>query len=158
MLRSIVAVSSRVATGARALSTSTVSMTAPSKAAVKEVSKDKSSARSNAPCINRVEILGEVFNKSSRIAGKNGHDDFVLFNVATNSTVENESGEAIDRTARHTVTAFGKVADAVEAKVEMGMRVHVHGRNYMGGRLNENGSRTPLKVTIVADKVEQVAE
>ncbi|GMR40871.1 hypothetical protein PMAYCL1PPCAC_11066, partial [Pristionchus mayeri] len=158
MFRSIFAVSSRVATGARALSTSTVSMTAPAKAAVKEASKPRKSVRRHGHSINRVEILGGVVSKPTRMSGKNGRD-YMIFNVATNSTGQDENGEGIERTARVPVVTYGSLANLVEAKVEMGTRVHVHGSLHtIGGRLNKDGSRTPFKMSILAENVEPVTE
>ncbi|GMR40870.1 hypothetical protein PMAYCL1PPCAC_11065, partial [Pristionchus mayeri] len=158
MFRSVVAVSSRVATGARALSTSAVSKAAPTNAEVEEVFKDRTPQRRHAYSLNRVELLGGVAATPKRLVAKNGND-YLLFNVITNHSTRTASGEFFDQTDMHTVTVFGRQVDDVEAKVDKGSRVLVHGRlRTFGGQLKEDGSRAPRQTSIQAESVQVMAK
>ncbi|KAF8359986.1 mtss-1 [Pristionchus pacificus] len=160
MLRSAVAVSSRIATGVRAMSTSAVSKSdaKPSKADMNEVFKDNAAPRRrNAYSVNRVELIGGVSDEPRKLVAKNGKD-YVILNVITNNTTKLPGGEVVETADRHSVTVFGKAADFVERNVTKGTRVVVHGRLHQsGGKLKEDGTYSQRQTNIHAEMVTPLA-
>ena len=67
-------------------------------------------------------------------------------------------GEEIETKERHSITAFGKLAQVVEKNLDKGSRVLIHGRLHnAGGLLQENGERTPRQVYIHAEMITPLA-
>ncbi|GMT17798.1 hypothetical protein PFISCL1PPCAC_9095, partial [Pristionchus fissidentatus] len=160
MLRSALSVSGRVASsGVRALSNSSVANAKPSKEEVSEVFQDNAaSSRRHAFSLNRVELIGGVAEMPRKMVAKNGKD-YVMFNVITNLRNKTSTGEVVDRADRHSVTAFGRLAEIVEEKVAKGTRVLVHGRLHQsGGVLQEDGNRTPRQTYVQAETVQLLAK
>ncbi|GMS87476.1 hypothetical protein PENTCL1PPCAC_9651, partial [Pristionchus entomophagus] len=158
MLRSAVAVSSRVAAGVRTLSTSVVCKDRPSRTEVDEVFKDRSQApRKQGFSLNRVELVGGVAADPRKHVARNGKD-YILFNLITNSSTTNRDGERFDQMEVHTISAFGKQAEYVERTIQKGTRVMVHGHLHQyGGVVKEDGTRTPRQTSIIADTVAPLA-
>jgi single-strand DNA-binding protein len=75
--------------------------------------------------INKHIIVGRVGN-NPKIFEKNSK--VVKFSVATNFKFRNQSGEYIEETEWHNVTAFNKLADICEQLIQKGSMVYVEGR------------------------------
>ncbi|GMS87491.1 hypothetical protein PENTCL1PPCAC_9666, partial [Pristionchus entomophagus] len=158
MLRSAVAVSSHVAAGVRTLSTSVVCKDRPARTEVDEVFKDKTQApRRQGFSFNRVELVGGVSEEPSKKVAKNGKD-YITFKMITNSSTTRADGERFDHIDKHLITVAGKTAEYVERNIQKGTRVMVLGRlSSTGGRVQEDGTTSPVKTTVFAETVMPLA-
>ncbi|VDM72496.1 unnamed protein product [Strongylus vulgaris] len=75
--------------------------------------------RGNAFSLNRVEIVGGVANDPISRTAKNDRP-YTILNVITNSRLRLGNGEYKEQSERHTITAFGKVAEFVAKNIKKG--------------------------------------
>jgi len=76
---------------------------------------------------NKVQLIGNLGNDPEIITLDSGKK-LAKFNVATNETYKNASGERVTDTQWHRVIAWGKTADIIEQYITKGKEVAVEGK------------------------------
>ncbi|TKR67921.1 hypothetical protein L596_023993 [Steinernema carpocapsae] len=119
---------------------------------------DRPKRRYNAVSMNRVELIGGVAAEPIQRTTRGGRD-YVLFNLITNRNYErSNSGERVNETEMHAVTAFGNLASVVANRIEKGTRVFISGRlHYEEGQMKPDGSRGPRSAQVVAELIQPLA-
>lgn len=74
--------------------------------------------------LNKVMLIGYA----GRDAETKGAGDIASFSLATTEKYTDKSGQKVDKTEWHNVTAFGKLAEVVSAYVRKGVQVYVEGK------------------------------
>ena len=76
---------------------------------------------------NKVQLIGNL-GQNPEIKTLDGGKKLARFNIATNESYRNASGEKIIETQWHNLVAFGKLAEIVEKYMIKGSEVAVEGK------------------------------
>ena len=76
---------------------------------------------------NKVQLIGNL-GQNPEIKTLDGGKKLARFNIATNESYRNASGEKIIETQWHNLVAFGKLAEIVEKYIIKGSEVAVEGK------------------------------
>ena len=76
---------------------------------------------------NKVQLIGNL-GQNPEIKTLDGGKKLARFNIATNESYRNASGEKIIETQWHNLVAFGKLAEIVERYMIKGSEVVVEGK------------------------------
>ncbi len=79
-----------------------------------------------AKSLNRACLLGIVGKDPEVRHGASGNA-VVSFSMATNEKYRDKSGEYVDKTTWHNISAFGKLAEIIEKYVRKGSRLYLEG-------------------------------
>lgn len=101
--------------------------------------------------LNQVQLIGNVTADPEIKQTPNGQ--FVAnFNLATNRTWKDASGQKQDATEFHSVVIWGKLAEIVQSYVQKGKKLFVSGRLQTRTWEDQNGTKR-YKTEIVADNL-----
>ena len=76
---------------------------------------------------NKVQLIGNL-GQNPEIKTLDGGKKLARFNIATNESYRNASGEKVIETQWHNLVAFGKLAEIVEKYMIKGSEVAVEGK------------------------------
>lgn len=95
--------------------------------------------------MNNVEYIGNVGAEPQVKYTQNG-ECYARFTVATSEQYIDRNGEKKQITDWHTVSCFGKLAEAVGNTLHKGMKVYVHGKHKKTS-YERNGQKTYFEYT-----------
>ena len=76
---------------------------------------------------NKVQLIGNL-GSNPEIKTLDGGKKMAKFNIATNESYRNASGEKITETQWHNLVAWGKLAEVIEKYISKGSEVAVEGK------------------------------
>jgi single-strand DNA-binding protein len=100
--------------------------------------------------INRVQLTGNIGNKPEIKTFDNG-SKLARFSMATNEEYTNKKGEKAKETQWHIVTAWGKVAESIEADTDKGSYVTIEGRLTTRSYTDKNGQKKYVTEVVASD-------
>jgi len=100
---------------------------------------------------NRVQLTGNL-GKDPEIKIFDGGGKLAKFSLATKEEYTNKNGERTSSTTWHFVTAWGKIADRVEAELQKGSFVSVEGRIQTRNYTDKDGQKK-YSTEIVANDI-----
>lgn len=100
---------------------------------------------------NKVQLAGNLGNNPEIRVLENGNK-LAKFSMATKEEYTTRNGEKASNTTWHFVTAWGKMADRVEAEFQKGSFVNVEGRLSTRNYVDKNGQKRYV-TEIVANEV-----
>ena len=89
---------------------------------------------------NKVQLIGHLGNAPELINTENGKK-LAKFNIATNESYRNATGEKITETQWHHVIAWGKVASIAEKFLKKGSEVAIEGKLINRNYLDKEGTK-----------------
>ncbi|MCU0360156.1 MAG: single-stranded DNA-binding protein [Bacteroidia bacterium] len=102
--------------------------------------------------INRVQLTGNLGNNPEIKTFENG-GKLAKFSMATKEEYTTRGGEKTSDTQWHFVTAWGKIADQIEAELKKGSFVSVEGRLVTRNYTDKNGQKKYVTEIIANDVV-----
>lgn len=102
--------------------------------------------------INRVQLTGNLGNNPEIKTFENG-GKLAKFSMATKEEFTTRSGEKSSDTQWHFVTAWGKVAERVEAELKKGSFVSIEGRLVTRNYTDKNGQKKYITEVVANDVV-----
>lgn len=99
---------------------------------------------------NKVQLIGNLgFNPEIKIV--EGGKKLARFSLATNETYRNAAGEKVKETQRHTVVAWGKVADIVEKLLKKGSEVALEGKLMNRSYTDKDGNKKYISEVVISE-------
>ena len=98
---------------------------------------------------NRVQLIGNVGN-DPEIKNLEGGKKLASLSIATNESYTNETGERVDQTEWHRVTAWGKTAEIIEKYVTKGKEVAIEGKLSHRSYDDKNGEKRYITEVVVS--------
>lgn len=77
--------------------------------------------------VNKVFLLGYV-GKDPEIRTLDGGNRVASFSIATDEGYKDKSGNKVEKTEWHNISAFGGVVDVIEKYIKKGMQLHIEGK------------------------------
>ena len=77
--------------------------------------------------LNKAMLIGNV-GSDPEIRYLNNNDKVASFRIATTERYKDRNGETRENTERHSIVAWGKLADIVEKFVKKGSQVYIEGK------------------------------
>ena len=102
--------------------------------------------------INRVQLTGNL-GKDPEIKTFDKGGKLARFSMATKEEFTNRSGEKGSDTQWHSITAWGKVADRIEAELKKGSFVSIEGRLVTRNYTDKDGNRKYITEVVANDVV-----
>jgi len=102
--------------------------------------------------VNKVILVGNV-GADAELKQKKGSTSVTTFNVATNETYKNKSGDTVKETEWHKVVTFGKLSEICAKYVKKGSSVFVEGRIRTHSYSDKEGT-TRYSTEIIANNVQ----
>lgn len=102
--------------------------------------------------INRVQLTGNLGNNPEIKTFENG-GKLAKFSMATKEEYTNKSGERTSETQWHFVSAWGKVAEKVEAEFKKGSFVSIEGRLVTKNYTDKNGQKKYVTEIVANDAI-----
>src|SRR6476620_2500512 len=100
---------------------------------------------------NRVQLTGNL-GKDPEIKTFDGGGKLAKFSLATKEEFTNRNGERSSSTTWNNITAWGKIADRVEAELQKGSFVSVEGRIQTRNYTDKDGQKK-YSTEIVANDI-----
>jgi single-strand DNA-binding protein len=101
---------------------------------------------------NRVQLTGNL-GKDPEIKTFEKGGKLAKFSMATREEYVNKAGEKTEDTQWHFVTAWGKVADRIEAELKKGSFVSIEGRLVTRNYTDKNGQKRYITEVVANDVV-----
>ena len=101
---------------------------------------------------NRVQLTGNLGNNPEIKIFENG-SKLAKFSMATKEEFTNRSGEKTSNTQWHFVTAWGKIAERIEAELQKGSFVSIEGRLVTRNYTDKNGQKKYVTEIVANDLV-----
>jgi single-strand DNA-binding protein len=102
--------------------------------------------------VNRVQLTGNLGNNPEIKIFENG-GKLAKFSMATREEFTTRSGEKSSSTQWHFVTAWGKVAERIEAELTKGSFVSIEGRLVTRNYTDKNGVKKYVTEVVANDLV-----
>ena len=100
--------------------------------------------------INRVQLTGNLGNKPEIKTFENGNK-VARFSMATSEEYTTKKGDTATDTQWHYVTAWGKLADLIEAELNKGTLVSVEGKLVTRNYLDKSGQKKYITEIVAND-------
>ena len=100
---------------------------------------------------NKVQLTGNLGNNPEVKIFENG-SKVARFSMATKDEYKTKTGEKTEDTQRHFISAWGKMAEQIEAELKKGSFVSVEGRLTTRNYVDKNGQKKYV-TEIVANEV-----
>lgn len=99
---------------------------------------------------NRVQLTGNLGNKPEIKTFDNGNK-VARFSMATSEEITTKKGDTATETQWHFVTAWGKLADMIEAELNKGSLVSVDGKLVTRNYTDKSGQKKYITEVVAND-------
>ncbi len=100
--------------------------------------------------INKVQLTGNLGNNPEIKVFENGNK-VARFSIATTEEYKTKTGEKAEDTQWHFISAWGKMAEHVEAELKKGSYVSIEGRLTTRNYVDKNGVKKYITEVVAND-------
>lgn len=101
---------------------------------------------------NSVKLTGNLGNHPEIKNFENG-SKVARFSIATKEEYKTKSGEKVEDTQWHFVSAWGKIAELIEAELKKGSYVSIEGRLTTRNYIDKNGQKKYITEIVANDVI-----